>query len=224
MPACLLACVWCAAGGVQAVREGSWWTRGDTDSQLCELEGVNSLQQLAASVMGDDDDDDHHHALLAVEDDEDDEEQQPQAEEEEEAGQGSPAAAAAGTSAQQAGIAQQQQGSASPPRGVHAQGQPALRAVTAGFASSEEQQQYLELEREVAEMQKMLEEATAAAERGQQSHSDQQYLSEILGKQGCGPRPISDGGSCLNMLSIAGAALTACTTPPHCCGEPRTAL
>jgi hypothetical protein len=30
-------------------------------------------------------------------------------------------------------------------------------------------------------MQKMLEEATAAAELGQQSHSDQQYLSEILG-------------------------------------------
>lgn len=51
-----------------------------------------------------------------------------------------------------------------------------------GFASREEQQQYLELEREVAEMQRMLEEATAAAERGQQSHSDQQYLSEILGE------------------------------------------
>jgi hypothetical protein len=51
-----------------------------------------------------------------------------------------------------------------------------------GFASREEQQQYLDLEREVAEMQKMLEEATAAAEIGQQSHSDQQYLSEILGE------------------------------------------
>jgi hypothetical protein len=51
-----------------------------------------------------------------------------------------------------------------------------------GFASLEEQQQYLDLEREVAEMQKMLEEATAAAEIGQQSHSDQQYLSEILGE------------------------------------------
>jgi hypothetical protein len=34
------------------VREGSWW-RGETDSQYCELEGVASLQQLAASVMGD---------------------------------------------------------------------------------------------------------------------------------------------------------------------------
>jgi hypothetical protein len=37
---------------MQAVREGSWW-RAETDSQLCELEGVASLQQLAASVMGD---------------------------------------------------------------------------------------------------------------------------------------------------------------------------
>lgn len=34
----------------QAVREGSWWTRAETDSQLCELEGVASLQQLAAMV------------------------------------------------------------------------------------------------------------------------------------------------------------------------------
>lgn len=51
-----------------------------------------------------------------------------------------------------------------------------------GFSSREEQQQYLDLEREVQEMQRMLEEATAAAERGQQSHSDQQYLSEILGE------------------------------------------
>lgn len=33
------------------MREGSWW-RGETDSQLCELEGMASLQQLAASVMG----------------------------------------------------------------------------------------------------------------------------------------------------------------------------
>lgn len=36
----------------QAVREGSWWARAETDSQLCELEGVASLQQLAA-VMDD---------------------------------------------------------------------------------------------------------------------------------------------------------------------------
>lgn len=40
---------------LQAVREGSWW-RGETDSQYCELEGVASLQQLAASVMGDGED------------------------------------------------------------------------------------------------------------------------------------------------------------------------
>lgn len=51
-----------------------------------------------------------------------------------------------------------------------------------GFSSAEEAAQYLELEREVAEMQAMLEEATAAAERGAQSTSDQQYLSEILGE------------------------------------------
>jgi hypothetical protein len=47
-------CLWCVPGLLcaQAVREGSWWARAETDSQFCELEGVASLQQLAASVMG----------------------------------------------------------------------------------------------------------------------------------------------------------------------------
>lgn len=125
---------------MRAVREGSWWARADTDSQLCELEGVASLQQLAA-VMGDEQPEDKQPESPAAA-------QQHEAQEVCVSSEGSPAPA-------------------SPPPD--------------GFSSREEQQQYLDLEREVQEMQRMLEEATAAAERGQQSHSDQQYLSEILG-------------------------------------------
>lgn len=129
----------------QAVREGSWWARAETDSQLCELEGVASLQQLAA-VMGD---------------------EQP-----EDAG-AQPESPAAGQQHEAQEVCVSSEGSPAP-------SSPPLD----GFSSREQQQQYLDLEREVQEMQRMLEEATAAAERGQQSHSDQQYLSEILGEWG----------------------------------------
>jgi hypothetical protein len=47
-------------------------------------------------------------------------------------------------------------------------------------------------------MQAMLEEATAAAERGAQTTSDQQYLSEILGE--C--------GTCMVLLALAARGLT----------------
>jgi hypothetical protein len=72
-----------------------------------------------------------------------------------------------------------------PPPASHTQAavSPAGRPLD-GFSSAEEAAQYLELEREVAEMQAMLEEATAAAECGAQTTSDQQYLSEILGEAG----------------------------------------
>lgn len=143
---------------LQAVREGSWWTRVETDSQLCELDAASSLQQLAASVMGEDDAPEDP-ALLDEPAD-------------------SPTAAA--TLAEEA--EQQQELEGGEEEGQQQQGPVRAPPLVEGFASTEEQQQYLELEREVAEMQKMLEEATAAAERGQQSHSDQQYLSEILGE------------------------------------------
>lgn len=57
LDACLS--VLCGLLLAQAVREGSWWARAETDSQFCELEGVASLQQLAASVMGDEEVQDH---------------------------------------------------------------------------------------------------------------------------------------------------------------------
>lgn len=127
LPACNLPCRPVCVACVQAVREGTWWSKPAADGGAAAADGgldsAASLQDLASCIMGE------------------------------------PQQAAAATS-----------------------GSPGK----AGFSSSEEQAQYFELEREVAEMQAMLEEATAAAAveaaaGGNASKTNTQYLTEILG-------------------------------------------
>jgi hypothetical protein len=157
------------------VREGTWWSKAsDTDSVLGELDSAASLQQLASCIMAAE----QPAAAAAA------------AKPKPRSASSSPTklpprapAAAAAAAAPSASPAANADAEAAAVEAAEA-GDTVAAALEPGFASSEEQRQYYELEREVAAMQRMLEEATAAAEAGQQSQSDQAYLSEILGESG----------------------------------------